>query len=126
MKKLFSLAMLLVFSISLINAQTTKAKKDPAGEWKFEAPYAPEGYNTGKITIGFAEKKYTAVITMTGSDYKITGENVKFENDTFTFSVYLEGETVGVKMKMEDEVKMTGAATSSQGEIPVTAKKQVK
>jgi len=126
MKKLFSFAMLLVFSISLINAQTTKTKKDPAGDWKFEAPYAPEGYTTGKITIGFAEKKYTAVISMTGSDYKINGENVKFENDTVSFSVYIEGETVGVKMKMEDTVKMTGAATSSQGEIPLTATKQVK
>jgi len=126
MKKLFSFAMLLVFSISLINAQTTKTKKDPAGDWKFEAPYAPEGYTTGKITIGFAEKKYTAVISMTGSDYKINGENVKFENDSLTFLVYLEGETVGVKMKMEDTLKMTGAATSSQGEIPLTATKQVK
>ena len=126
MKKLFSFAMLLVFSISLINSQTTKTKKDPAGDWKFEAPYAPEGYTTGKITIGFAEKKYTAVISMTGSDYKINGENVKFENDSLTFLVYLEGETVGVKMKMEDTLKMTGAATSSQGEIPLTATKQVK
>ena len=126
MKKLFSFAMLLIFSISLINAQTTKTKMDPAGDWKFEAPYAPEGYNTGKITVGFAEKKYTAVITMTGSDYKINGENVKFENDSLTFLVYLEGETVGVKMKMEDAVKMTGSATSSEGNIPLTATKQVK
>ncbi len=126
MKKLISFAMLLIFSISLINAQATKTKKDPAGDWKFEAPSAPEGYNTGKITIGFAEKKYTAVITMTGSDYKINGENVKFENDTLTFSIYLEGETVGVKIKMEDAVKMTGAATYSQGEIPLTVTKQVK
>ncbi len=116
--------MLLVFSISLTNAQTTKTKKDPAGDWKFEAPYAPEGYTTGKITIGLAEKKYTVTISMSGSDYKINGENVKFENDFLTFSVYIEGENVGVKMKMEDAVKMTGAATSSQGEIPVTASKQ--
>ncbi len=126
MKKLLTFAMLVVFSISLVNAQTAKTKKDPAGDWKFEAPYAPEGYNSGKITIGFAEKKYTAVISMTGSEYKINGENVKFENDTLTFSVYIEGETVGVKMKMDEPLKMTGAATSSQGEIPVTATKQVK
>lgn len=126
MKKLLTFAMLVVFSISLVNAQTAKTKKDPAGDWKFEAPYAPEGYNSGKITIGFAEKKYTAVISMTGSEYKINGENVKFENDTLTFSVYIEGETVGVKMKMDEPFKMTGAATSSQGEIPVTATKQVK
>jgi len=126
MKKLLTFAMLVVFSISLVNAQTAKTKKDPAGDWKFEAPYAPEGHNSGKITIGFAEKKYTAVISMTGSEYKINGENVKFENDTLTFSMYIEGETVGVKMKMEEPLKMTGAANSSQGEIPVTATKQVK
>ena len=126
MKKLLTFAMLVLFSISFVNAQTAKTKKDPAGDWKFEAPYAPEGYTSGKITIGFAEKKYTAVISMTGNEYKINGENVKFENDTLTFSVYIEGETVGVKMKMEDPVKMTGAATSSQGEIPLTATKQVK
>ena len=126
MKKLLTFAMLVLFSISFVNAQTPKTKKDPAGDWKFEAPYAPEGYTSGKITIGFAEKKYTAVISMTGNEYKINGENVKFENDTLTFSVYIEGETVGVKMKMEDPVKMTGAATSSQGEIPLSATKQVK
>lgn len=126
MKKLFPFAIMLVLSISLINAQTTKTKKDPAGDWKFEAPYAPEGYNNGKITIGFAEKKNTIVISMTGSDYKINGENVKFLNDSLTFLVYLEGETVGVRMKMEDAVKMTGVATSSQGDIPLTATKQVK
>jgi hypothetical protein len=126
MKKIVSLAMLLLFSISLTNAQTTKAKKDPAGDWKFEAPYAPEGYTTGKISIGLAEKKYTIAITMPGSDYKINGENVRFENDSLKFSVYIEGENVGVKMKMEDAAKMTGSALSSQGEIPLTAAKQTK
>ena len=126
MKKIFSLAMLLLFSISLTNAQITKTKKDPAGDWKFEAPYAPEGYTTGNITIGLAEKKYTVTISMPGSDYKIKSENVKFENDSLKFSVYVEDENVVVKMKMEDAVKMTGAASTSEGVIPLTAAKQTK
>ena len=126
MKQIVTLAMLVLFSISLTNAQTTKTKKDPSGDWKFEAPYAPEGYTTGNITIGLAEKKYTVAISMPGSDYKINGENVKFENDSLKFSVYIEGENVGVKMKMEDASRMKGSALSSQGEIPLTAAKQTK
>ena len=126
MKKIVSLAMLLLFSISLTNAQTAKSKKDPTGNWKFEAPLAPEGYTTGNITIGLAEKKYTVTISMPGSDYKIKSENVKFENDSLKFSVYVEDENVVVKMKMEDAVKMTGAASTSEGVIPLTAAKQTK
>ena len=126
MKNIVSLSMLILFSISLINAQTTKTEKDPSGDWKFAAPYAPEGYTTGNITIGLAEKKFTVAISMPGSDYKINGENVKFENDSLKFSVYIEGENVGVKMKMEDASRMTGSALSSQGEIPLTAAKQTK
>ena len=126
MKQIVTLAMLVLFSISLTNAQTTKTKKDPSGDWKFEAPYAPEGYTTGNITIGLAEKKFIVAISMPGSDYKINGENVKFENDSLKFSVYIEGENVGVKMKMEDASRMKGSALSSQGEIPLTAAKQTK
>ena len=121
MKKLISLALLMLFSLSLINAQTSKVRKDPAGNWKYDAPYAPEGYSTGNITIAFVEKKYSAAITFTGSDYKITGENVRYVNDSLLFSVYIEGETVAVKMKMDDASRMTGKALSSQGEIPLTA-----
>jgi len=56
MKKIVSLAIVLLFSISITNAQNTKTKKDPAGDWKFEALYAPEGYTTGNLSIGLAER----------------------------------------------------------------------
>ncbi|HBE41649.1 MAG TPA: hypothetical protein DDW27_10685 [Bacteroidales bacterium] len=126
MKKLFLLSLLIILSISFANAQTTKTGLNPAGEWKYEAPYAPEEYTTGKITIGIADQKYSAVISLTGSEYKITGQNIKVVNDSLLFSLYIEGETVNVKMKMQDASKMTGVAVSSEGEIPLTATKLVK
>jgi len=126
MKRLFSLSLLIIFSFSFINAQTTKSKFNPVGDWKYEAPSAPAEYSSGKISIGFADQKYSAVITLTSSGYKITGEDVKFANDSLQFLAYIEGETVIVKMKMENATKMTGVAESSQGEIPVTGTKQVK
>ena len=50
----------------------------------------------------------------------------KFENDSLLFSVYLEGETVSVKMKMDDGSKMTGKAISSMGDFSLTATKLTK
>ncbi|HOF21475.1 MAG TPA: hypothetical protein PLO24_09485 [Bacteroidales bacterium] len=123
MKQLISLILLTLLSFSAINAQTSKVSKDPAGEWKYEAPYAPSEYSAGVIKISFADKKYSAVITLPWSDYKINGENVKYENDSLTFSVYIEGESISIVMKMDDASKMTGKALYSMGEIPLTAKR---
>ncbi len=123
MKQLIALILLTLLSFPVIIAQTSKAGKDPAGDWKYEAPYAPSEYSTGVIKITVADKKYSAVITFPGSEYKITGENVKYENDSLTFSVYIEGEIVPIVMKMDDASGMTGKALYSMGEIPLTAKR---
>ena len=123
MKQLISLILLTLLSFPAINAQISKVRKDPAGDWKYEATYAPSEYSTGVIKITVAEKKYSAVITFPGSEYKITGENVKYENDSLTFSIYVEGEMVSVVMKMDDASVMTGKALYSMGEVPLTAKR---
>jgi len=126
MKKLVPFAMLIVFSISVASAQTVKVKKDPVGEWKFEAPYAPEEYTSGTVTVSFAEKKYSSTMSFTGSDYKLPCENVKFENDTLSLAIYVEGENVSITLKMEDNTKMSGKAVYSGGEIPLTLARAVK
>ena len=123
MKQLISLILLTLLSFPAINAQTSKVRKDPAGDWKYEALYAPSEYSTGVIKITDAEKKYSAVITFHGSEFKITGENVNYENDSLTFSIYVEGEMVSVVMKMDDASVMTGKALYSMGEVPLTAKR---
>ena len=120
MKKLIPFALLIIFSISVTSAQTTKVKKDPVGDWKFEAPYAPEDYTSGTVTVGFAEKKYSATMSFTGSDYKLPCENVKFEKETLSLAVYVEGETVTITLKMDDAAKMSGNAVYSGGSIPLT------
>jgi hypothetical protein len=101
MKKIIPFILLIILSITSSYAQTTKVQKDPAGQWKYEAPYAPEGYTAGKIIVDLIEKKYTVAIMLAGSDYKINGENVKFVNDSLLLSVYIEGEAIAVKLKME-------------------------
>lgn len=122
-----SLFAVVIFMISLLsaNAQDNQTKLSPAGDWKFEAPYAPEGFTTGLINIGLTDNKQTASISFNGSEYKIQGENVKVSGDTVTFKVYLEGQDISIRLIMENDAKMSGKATYIEGEIPLTLTKQV-
>lgn len=100
------------------NCQST-AKNNPVGTWKFEAPYAPEGYNQGTIVVGFADQKTTTTMSFTGSEFKLQGENVKAVKDSVMFSVYLEGQDIKVMLKVVSDTNMTGKAVYSEGEVPL-------
>jgi hypothetical protein len=127
MKKYITVLSLFILAASVVNSQQgNSAKKDPAGQWKFEAPYAPEGFTTGVVEVAVVEKKYTATMSFTGSDYKLPGESVKFEKDSLLFSIYVQGEIVNVNLKLEDALKMSGKAVYSEGSVPLTLTKVVK
>lgn len=126
MKKVILLFLLIAFSIQFVAAQNNVKKANPVGEWKFEAPYAPEGYTSGTISIGQAEKKYTTSMSFTGSEYKFNGEKVKAAKDSMSFVIYLEGQDINVLLKIENETKMSGKAVYSEGEVPLTLTKSAK
>jgi hypothetical protein len=123
MKSVAILFLFTIIGITSVSAQNTKSKIDPQGTWKFDAPYAPEGYTSGTIVVGKAEQKHTATMAFTGSDYKLTGEKVLVDNDTLTFLVYLEGQDIKVSLKIENATKMSGKAVYSEGEVPLTLTK---
>ena len=117
MKKAILFLLIIVSSVPAVTAQNNQVKKNPTGSWKFEAPYAPEGYTTGSIVVGLAEKKYTASMVFDGNEYKFTGEKVKFENDSLFFLIYAEDQEVKFSFRLEDVTKMSGKAVYSEGEL---------
>ncbi len=119
------LTLLLISFFYCLNAsgQSSAGKADPAGMWKFDAPYAPEGYTSGTVEVKFADKKYSVSMVFTGSEYKFPGEKVKFEKDSLFFLIYVEGQDVNVSLKLENDTKMTGKAVYSEGEVPLTLTK---
>lgn len=123
MKKVILIVLSVILFIPALNSQTNQGKKDPMGTWKFEAPYAPEEYNSGTLTIGMAEKLYTATMSFKGSDYKLKGEKVKVEKDTITFIIYLENENINITIQIESDKKMAGKAVYSGGDVPFTLTK---
>ena len=125
MRKFTTLFLLLLLSASVVSAQDSKGQKSPVGKWKFDAPYAPEGYTSGTIDIAFAENKYSSSISFTGSDYKIPGDQTKVEKENVTFVVMVEGNEVAISLTAENDIKMTGKAVYSEGEIPLTLTRDV-
>jgi hypothetical protein len=125
MRKIFTLFMLLLISVSIISAQSSRSKKDPVGKWKFEAPSAPEGYTSGSIDIAFAENKYSTSVSFTGSDYRIPGDKIKIEKDSVTFVVLVDSNEVAISLKVESDTKITGKAVYVDGEIPLTLTRDV-
>jgi hypothetical protein len=122
-RNIFIFVILSVFSLTSFAQQSKGQKNNPAGTWKFEAPYAPEGYTSGTIIVGNEEKKATAAMSFTGNEFKIPGENVKAVKDSLLFSVYIQGQDVKVMLKMDTEIKMSGKAVYSEGEVPLTLSK---
>lgn len=122
-RKTLSILVIVILCVFTANAQK-KTKINPVGKWEFNAPTAPEGYTGGKIVIGLADKKPTATMSFTGSDYQIPGEKVTVTADSLSFQVYLEGDIINVMMKFDSNDQMSGKATYSEGEVPLTATRQ--
>jgi hypothetical protein len=122
--RILFLVLISFLSVIAVSGQSTK-KINPIGSWKFEAPYAPEGYNSGTIVVGLTEQKHTASMSFAGSEYKLAGEKVQSVNDSILFSIYLEGQDIKVMLKLENETKMTGKAVYTEGEVPLTLTKVV-
>jgi len=120
MKRILFALLIIVAGFSTLTAQKSNSKFKPEGKWQFEAPSAPEGYTFGSMEVTFADKKYSAAMGFPGTEIKLPAEQVKFENGELTFKLYVEGEEILISLKPEGNDKMTGKATFSGGDIPLT------
>ncbi len=121
--KILTLLVISFLSVIAVSAQNTNKKAGPVGSWNFEAPYAPQGYQSGTIAVSLADKKYSATMTFNGNTSPLTAEKVSVVNDSLFFSVYVEAQDVSIKLKLEDAAKMTGKAVYTEGEVPLTLTK---
>ena len=114
--------MMLMLVTAFTATVSAQKKVDPAGTWTYEATMAPYEYSSGDIVVEKDGKDYTVQIVL-GEYYKVKGEKVVYEKNELSFIVYIEGESIDIKMTMgKDEAK--GTASYSDGDIPVTAKKK--
>ncbi|WP_297095908.1 hypothetical protein [uncultured Draconibacterium sp.] len=121
MKKLMFFVFVLFAATITVNASNSSNNKEVIGEWKYDAPNAPYGYNAGTIVIEEKEGKLTGHTKMEDG-YKIDLKDVTYEEGVLKFGLYVDYSYVTLKVTVEGET-MKGVVNSPDGEMPITAKK---
>lgn len=116
-------ALIAVFALLGLTAasQETVTPPNPVGNWNVDAPYAPEGFQKSVLTIKKVEEKYTVEMNFSEIGYVMVGERVSFVDGVFKFGFYVEEENVTISFKFDGPDKLLGAASTTAGEIPLSA-----
>ena len=121
MKKLLVFAFLVAIVAGTVNASVATGNKDVVGEWKYEVPTAPYGYEAGTLVINEKEGKLTGQVKFEDG-YKIDLKNVTYADGTLKCGLYVDYEYVSIKAKVDGK-KLTGAVDTPEGEMKMTASK---
>ena len=121
MRKLLVIVFLIGIVGGTVNAAVTMGNKDVVGEWKFESPNAPYGYDKGSFLISEKEGKLVGEVKF-ADGYKMELKEVSFVEGNFKCKLYIDYEAIGLNAKIEGK-KMTGIADSPEGALPFTAEK---
>ena len=115
-----SAGLIILFAL-MVNVATVSAKdKDVVGTWDYSAPNAPYEYSKGQIIITQGEDNLEGKVNIDGYEMKLN--SVKVEDDVLSFSLYVEGEYVSVKLTIKEDA-LEGKASTSEGLLEVTGKR---
>ena len=111
----------LLFALLLGNAFAEEKTSDIVGTWNYEAPTAPYEYSKGKLI--FIEKGDAVEGSIKLGENSIQMRNLKIEENEVSFGIYLEGEYISIKAKM-DKKAFSGTATYSEGSVALKGEKE--
>ncbi|MDD2437605.1 MAG: hypothetical protein PHG27_01060 [Massilibacteroides sp.] len=88
--------------------------------WEYSAPNAPYGYQNGFFKIMEEQGKLKGEIIIQQTTVSIP--NIKKENDKYTCSFFMEGQTIDVNFIFKDKNLLEGQALGGGMDIPFTCK----
>lgn len=121
MKKLVIFSFLVAVFVSNVSAVVGTVNKDVTGEWKYEVPSAPYGYEKGTLILEEKEGKLVGQIKFEDG-YNIELKNITYADGTLKCGLYVDYEYVSIKAKIDGK-KLTGAVDTPEGEMKITASK---
>lgn len=121
MKKL----LVVIFMIGILpvsgKSLGTASVKEVIGEWTFEVPSAPYGYEKGTLVISEKESELAGEVKF-ADGYKIQLKDLTFTDGVFKCGLYVDYEYVKLTAKVKDQ-KMAGTVQSSEGDMEMAATK---
>lgn len=121
MKKVMFFVFFITLMAGSVNTSVAAGNKPITGEWKYEVPTAPYGYEKGVMVFSEKEGKLAGEVKL-ADGYKIELKNIEFAEGVFKFGLYIDYEYISVTSKIEGK-KMTGAVKTPDGEMKLTAEK---
>ena len=109
----------LIFLLIMTFSFTTVSGKgqDVVGTWDYSAPNAPYEYSKGQLIISRVEDELKGIVNIDG--YEIKLDSLKFEDNILSFTLFVEGDYVAVKLTIQVD-SFEGKASTSQGLLDVT------
>ena len=106
-----------------INPTTTleKVYKSPIGTWEYTVEDVPYEYSAGVLIITKEKEEYKVVVKVNYNT--LTASEVKVNENTVNFSVYIEGGKVQVSLQVKDDL-IQGIADSTEGSFSLKGKKK--
>ncbi|WP_321375154.1 hypothetical protein [uncultured Draconibacterium sp.] len=114
---LFVLALTGMYSI----ASEHPGNKEILGEWKYEVPSAPYGYNAGNLVFEEQEGALKGFVKLEGNN-KIDLQDLTYEEGVLKCGLYVDYNYVSLKINVDGE-EMKGVVNTPEGAMPITAKK---
>ncbi|MFO7932557.1 MAG: hypothetical protein R6U78_00625 [Bacteroidales bacterium] len=114
----FSVTVLMALLTMPVNASPYDSY-DPVGTWEYSAPNVTPGYTTGEMIIENAENGFRVILSLDQYN-QMEARDLKFEEKSMTFNLYVEGEFVTVSGKFDKDT-FTGTVSYSEGVFDLTA-----
>ena len=122
MKKVLVLLVVMIGSFVMLNEVNASEFKKFEGTWAYKVPSAPYEYNSGQLIINKVDGKEAVTVKFTDGT-KVKAKNIKCNDGTISFGVYVEYEYVSVSCKLSNG-KLTGKVDSPEGKMDLTAEKK--
>jgi hypothetical protein len=118
-----AVVMLLFVSMSFSADEFAFGVKKFVGDWEYEAPNAPYGYQNGLISLTKEKKALKGTISI--GSYSSDLDEIVTKKNKLNGVVIVEGERVELELNFDKDT-FEGIAKSSQGNIPMTGKRSSK
>jgi len=110
--KIIQISFLAVAIFLISHSANAQIKETYLGNWKFEAPTAPDGFTYGTIIL----KKDSVLTTFTDGDYRFPSNWIIVRTDSVMYESDIDGTTVLFSLKIVDKLNIKGNAVWSGGE----------
>jgi len=116
-----AIVMLLFVSMSFSPDEFAFGVKKFIGDWEYEAPNAPYGYQNGIIHLTKVKKSLNGTISI--GSYSSDLDEIETKKNKLTGVVIVEGQRVQLELNFDKDT-FEGMAMSSQGNIAMTGKRK--